>query len=45
MANYDFYLDIFGEGNLKFEIEKLCQTRENIIFKGYKHIKNRFRHL
>ena len=39
-SNHDFYLDIFGEGNLKFEIEKLCQTRENIIFKGYKHIKS-----
>ena len=39
-SNHDFYLDIYGEGNLKFEIEKLCQTRENISFKGYKHIKS-----
>ena len=39
-SKHDFYLDIYGEGNLKFEIEKLCQTRENVSFKGYKHIKS-----
>ena len=37
---YDFNLDIYGEGNLRFEIEKLCKSRNNILLKGYRHIKN-----